>query len=218
MWATYCNSYLAGMAKNLFIALEGIDGSGKSTQTEILAKRMADNGMKVYRTFEPTDNFIGTLIRDILKGKRKAHDKTIAGLFVADRLHHILNEEDGMKQKLEEGFHVITDRYYFSSYAYHGTHMDLHWVIDANRLAADTLKPDVTIFIDVAAETSMQRINKNRAGTELYETLENLNKVRNKYFEAFELTKGKENVVIIDGNRGEVEIAEDVWKEVRRLL
>ncbi len=206
------------MAKTKFIALEGIDGSGKSTQAKLLAEKMLQNGHSVYQTFEPTDSFIGCFIRDILKGNKKADDKTIAGLFVADRLNHVLNEQDGMLKQLADGNHVISDRYYFSSYAYHGTHMDLQWVIDANRLAAEALKPTLTLFIDVTAEVSMNRIKKNRESAELYETLENLNNVRTKYFEAFELTKGKENIVIIDGNRSEQEIANDVWNCVQQYL
>lgn len=79
-----------------FIAFEGIDGSGKSTQLVMLKQQLEAAGYKVYNTFEPTDNQIGSLIRDILKGKQSADQLTIAALFAADRLHHILNAEDGL--------------------------------------------------------------------------------------------------------------------------
>lgn len=206
------------MRNNLFIALEGIDGSGKSTQTELLTEQLSAAGHKVYSTFEPTDNFIGTIIRNILKGEKKADDRTIAGLFVADRLHHLLNETNGIVKKLEEGYTVITDRYYFSSYAYHGTHMDIDWVIAANAMAASILKPDVNIFIDIQPEAAIQRISKNRETVELYETLDNLKKVRTKYFESFEKLKGQENIFIADGNRSSAEIAVDIYNEVERML
>ena len=111
------------MKKNLFIAFEGIDGSGKSTQAKRLARLLENAGHKVYSTFEPTDNPIGKMIRDIFNHKMEADHRTIAGLFVADRLDHLLNKSNGILKKLDEGYTVITDRYYFSSYAYHGTHM-----------------------------------------------------------------------------------------------
>jgi len=156
----------------MFIALEGIDGSGKSTQTRLLAEKLVNEGHIVYTTFEPTDSPIGSLIRNILKGRFKADHRTIAGLFVADRLDHLLNEVNGIVKKLDEGFTVITDRYCFSSYAYQGTHMDMDWVIQANSMSAQILRPDINIFIDVDPEVSMQRLHSNRGQIELFETLE----------------------------------------------
>src|SRR5690242_17353938 len=117
------------MKRNYFIALEGIDGSGKTTQAKLLVEKLQNQAHKVYGTREPTDNPIGTLIRSVFKGKLEADHKTIAALYLADRLEHLLNKEDGVLKKMEEGYTVVTDRYYFSSYAYHGTHMSLDWVI-----------------------------------------------------------------------------------------
>jgi dTMP kinase len=198
--------------KNLFIALEGIDGSGKSTQTRLLAEKLVSEGHTVYTTFEPTDSPIGSLIRNILKGRFKADHRTIAGLFVADRLDHLLNEVNGIVKKLEEGFTVITDRYCFSSYAYQGTHMDMDWVIQANSMSAQILRPDINIFIDVDPEVSMERLYSNRGQIELFETLENLQLVRAKYMEAFEKLKFEETIAVVDGNREPKEIAEDIWE------
>jgi len=198
------------MKQNLFIALEGIDGSGKSTQVKLLAQSMTDAGHKVYTTFEPTDGMIGSVLRKILKGTIKADHRVIAGLFLADRLDHLLNEETGIVKKMQEGYTVITDRYYFSSYAYHGTHMDMDWVIEANKMCAQILKPDLNIFIDVPPEISMQRINAGRDSTELFETLESLKNVREKYFEAFEKLKHIDRIFITDGNRSPESIAKDI--------
>jgi len=202
------------MKNNLFIALEGIDGSGKSTQAKLLAKALTNAGHKVYLTFEPTDGMIGSVLRNILKGTIKADHKVIAGLFLADRLDHLLNEETGLVKKINEGYTVVTDRYYFSSYAYHGTHMDMDWVIAANKMCADILKPDMNIFIDVTPEVSMQRINSNRASTELFENLDSLKAVRAKYMEAFEKLKDKEHIIKIDGNRDQNDIATDIKKTI----
>ena len=200
--------------KNLFIALEGIDGSGKSTQTKLLTEQLTTEGHKVYSTFEPTDNQIGKLIRNILKGNAKADHRIIAGLFVADRLDHLLNDEYGIVKKLEEGFTVITDRYCFSSYAYQGTHMNMDWVIQANSMSAEILRPDINIFIDVSPEVSMQRLHSNRDTIELFETLDNLKLVRAKYMEAFEKLKSVENIFIVDGNRSPDLIAHDICGKV----
>jgi len=200
--------------KNLFIVLEGIDGSGKSTQAKLLTEQLEHLGHKVYITAEPTKSPMGVLIRDIFNHKMEADHKVIAGLFVADRLHHLTNKVDGVLQKLAEGYTVIMDRYYFSSYAYHSAHMDMQWVIDANRMSAELLRPDINIFIDIPIEISMERIVNNRTNIELYETQENQTKVREKYFEAFQLLNKVENIFITNGNRDEEEIAADIWERV----
>jgi dTMP kinase len=203
--------------KQLFIALEGIDGSGKSTQVKLLSDNLTKAGHKVYSTFEPTDSYIGSIIRSIFTHKMEADHRTIAGLFVADRLDHLLNKSNGILQKLEEGYTVITDRYYFSSYAYHGAHMSLEWVIEANRLSAELLRPDLNIFIDISPEISMNRLKKGRTTIELYETLDNLTIVRNKYLEAFKLLQSVEKIYTTDGNRSPEEIATDIWQAILPL-
>jgi dTMP kinase len=204
--------------KNLFIALEGIDGSGKSTQTKLLTELLTARGHKVYSTFEPTNNQIGKLIRDILRGTAKADHRVIAGLFVADRLDHLLNEEYGIVKKLEEGYTVIMDRYLFSSYAYQGAHMNIDWVIQANAMSAEILRPDVNIFIDVSPEVSMHRVHTNRESVELFETLDSLKLVRSKYMEAFEKQKEVEHIFSVDGNRSPELIAQDIWHKVQTMM
>lgn len=206
------------MKKNFFIAFEGIDGSGKSTQIRMLVDRLKDEGVKLYNTFEPTDSPIGSLIRDIFTHKMEADHRTIAGLFVADRLDHLLNKNNGILKKMDDGYSVIVDRYYFSSYAYHSVHMDLDWVIQSNSLSADLLRPDLHIYIDILPEVSIARLNKGRSTIELYETTENLEQVRTKYLEVIERLKHKENVVIVDGNRPPEIVAKEIWQLVCPLV
>jgi len=206
------------MKKNLFIAFEGIDGSGKTSQAKLLANKLKENGHKVYTTFEPTDSPIGSIIRNIFNHRLEADHRTIAGLFVADRLDHLLNKTNGILKKLEEGFTVITDRYYFSSYAYHGVHMPLEWVIEANSLSAELLRPDLNIYIDLLPETSMARLKKGRNQIDLYETVENLKNVRQKYLKAFELMKDVEHVFVTDGACTTEEIAKDIWGKVSTMI
>jgi dTMP kinase len=199
---------------NLFIAFEGIDGSGKSTQIKILSERLKKEGHKVYVTFEPTDGPIGSIIKNIFNRRLTADEKTIAGLFVADRLDHLLNATNGILKKMEEGYTVITDRYYFSSYAYHGVHVPVDWVIQANSLSAQLLRPDINIYIDIPPEASMERLNKGRHSMDFYETLDNLTKVRNLYLDVIERLKNEENTVIVEGNRTTEAIASDIWNHV----
>ena len=206
------------MKKNLFIAFEGIDGSGKSTQVKLLNAKLKEAGHKVYTTFEPTGGPVGSMIRDIFNRRMEADDRVIAGLFVADRLDHLLNKSNGIIKKLNEGFTVITDRYYFSSYAYHAAHMPMEWVINANALSADLLRPDLNVYIDVPPEISMERLARGRESMEIYETLENLRKVRDKYMEAFQLLKDREKVFIVNGNRQTEDVAGDIWKEIKKLV
>ena len=205
------------MNKPLFIAFEGIDGSGKSTQAKLLAEKMTAEGHKVHLTFEPTDGNIGRMLRSILKGEVKADERVIASLFTADRLDHLLNESNGVMKKLEDGYSVITDRYYFSSYAYNGTHVSLDWVINANKLSAEIRRPDMNLFIDVPPEVCMARLNSNREKIELYETQGNLTKVRTRYLEVFEMMKKVEKIWVVDGNRDPGLIAEEIWEKVKQF-
>lgn len=205
------------MKKNLFLALEGIDGSGKSTQIKMLEQHLISAGHKVYATFEPTDSAIGSLIRKIFRHEMEADHRVIAGLFVADRLNHLLNKENGVLKKLEEGYTVLTDRYYFSSYAYHSVHMPMKWVIEANAMSASLLKPDLNIYIDISPQLSMQRIHAGRSSKELYESEENLTMVRNQYKQAFDLLNTSEKIFITDGNRSADDIASDIWRAVQKL-
>ncbi|HKB42804.1 MAG TPA: dTMP kinase [Chitinophagaceae bacterium] len=206
------------MKKNYFIVFEGIDGSGKSTQVKLLAERLIKEGFKVYTTSEPTDSAIGLIIKDIFRHKIEADHKTIAALYLADRLNHLQNKANGILKKISEGYTVISDRYYFSSYAYHGTHMDMDWVIAANSLCADLLRPDINIFIDVPPDICVQRLSEGRNMTELYEDLENLQAVRKKYFESFDKLKQEENIIIIDGNRSSENIFTDIWEKLAMIF
>jgi dTMP kinase len=175
-------------------------------------------GYQLHTTCEPTDGPIGKLIRKAFKGEMNLNDKTIAGLFVADRLEHILNPDFGMLQYLGADHLVICDRYYFSSYAYQASFTSMEWVIQANAISASLLKPDLTIFVDVDPLVCMERIMKNRSATELYENLENLERVRANYFKAFEMLKQEENVFVTDGSLSIEQVEENIWLKIESML
>lgn len=204
-----------GTVRGKFIAFEGIDGSGKSTQAALFADRLRETGVRCYGTMEPTGGPIGTLIRQFLSGRMKADNRVIASLFAADRLDHLLNEVNGIKAKIEDGIAVVTDRYYFSSYAYHSVDVPMDWVITLNEQSSQILRPDLTVFIDVDPDVALERIAKNRFHQELFETKSRLVKVRENYMRAFEKLKGVEKVAVVDGNQGQEAVAEEIWKIVK---
>lgn len=205
------------LADKRFIVFEGIDGCGKSTQAKLLTERLNLEGIPVHLTAEPSLRPIGKMIRDIFAHRMEADERTIAALFVADRLDHVVNHEEGIRTKLEQGFTVICDRYYLSSYAYQGSLVPLDWVMKANALSVELAKPALHIFIDIPVELSMERISKSRAQLEPYETHENLVRVRAAYLKVIELLKDEEHIVTIDGTQSVDWIAERIWKAVEEV-
>lgn len=201
--------------KGNFIAFEGIDGSGKSTQIGLLAERLKKEGVCCYTTMEPTNSPVGSLVRQVMTGRIRMDNKAIAALFAADRLDHLLNEVDGIASKIEEGTTVLTDRYYFSSYAYHSVDVPMEWVIRANEQSALILRPTVNLFIDVDPDTALERIARNRFHQELFEKKSRLVEVRENYKKAFDLLAGEEKYTVIDGNQSREAIADNIWEAVR---
>lgn len=201
-----------------FIAFEGIDGCGKSTQIQLLMQKLKSADIKCYQTKEPTNGPVGSLIHQFMTGRIKADEKVIAAMFAADRLDHLLNTTDGILAKINGGVTVVTDRYYLSSYAYHSDALTLNQVIAFNAVSADALKPTCHIFIDIDPKVSYERVTKGRFHTELYETYEKLSQVRKKYFEAIDILKDTENVIIVNGDQSEAKLAEDIWNKVSVLL
>ena len=178
-----------------FIVFEGLDGSGKTTQLRALVRYLEDRGEECYSTSEPTDSPFGATLRSCLRGRIDTNEYTIAALFAADRVDHILNSTSGIKKKLEEGVNVFCDRYYFSSYAYNGEFVPFEWVVELNRPARELMRPDLTVFIDLSSEDSMKRVSR-RSEAERYETMEKQKKIRERFFTAFKHFP-EEKVVIV---------------------
>jgi dTMP kinase len=163
------------MHKTLFIVLDGIDGSGTSTHCNLLAGFLSLKGLKTYLTHEPSSSEIGKLLRIYLKDE-KIPASTDALLFAADRVLHYKNE---IKEKLEEGYIVISDRYIESSIAYQSSQSDeitIEWVKNLNLFAGE---PDLTIILDIDPKISLSR--KNQEFLEKFEDTSLLDKVRRVY-------------------------------------
>ncbi len=202
------------MEKGKFIVLEGIDGSGKSSQIGPLMKRLEGLGVPCRADREPTGGPVGSLIRQIFTGRVTADNRVIAALYAADRIDHLVNEVDGLCAAIDQGITVVSDRYYFSSYAYHSVDMDMEWVIQANSVSAGLLRPTLTVFLDVPVETALERIHKNRFVEEIFDQEDRLRKTRELYFRAFECLKGVENVAVVDGSGTQEQVAERIWAAV----
>ncbi len=200
--------------KGHFIVFEGIDGSGKTTQINLLKRRIEENHFICHTTKEPTGRPVGCLLRQCLAGRVKTDELTLAALFAADRLDHILNDDDGLLKKLEEGISVISDRYIFSTYAYQSVRVPFDWVKDLNSMAAGKIHPDCHIFIDTDPDTALERISKGRPGTELFENKKRLTEVRKRYFELFEELKDTENIIIADGTKSIGGISDYIWENI----
>lgn len=202
------------MEKGKFIVLEGIDGSGKSSQIGPLVRRLEGLGLSCRATREPTGGPVGSLIRQIFTGRVSADNRVIAALYAADRIDHLVNEVDGLLPVVNSGVTVVSDRYYFSSYAYHGVDMDMDWVIEANSVSAGLLRPTLTVFLDVPVNTALERIRKNRFVEEIFDREDRLRRTRELYFQAFERLKDVERVAVVDGSGTQEQVAQRIWAAV----
>jgi len=192
--------------KGVFICIEGLDGSGKTTQARLLAKKWRKRHNAVY-TAEPSRGKIGSYIRkSYLYSEKRLSIALEALLFAADRIEHLENE---VIPALREGRLVISDRYVFSSLAYQGAAgLSLDWIEKINEHA---LKPDLAVFIDVALETVMDRLKAKKS---VMENTETLKKVRDVYLKF--VAKGE--LVRIDGNLCKAEVAKALADVVLKFL
>ena len=193
-----------------FIVFEGIDGAGKTTQINLLAKHLSEQGRAVYCTAEPTETVSGGLLRDALSGATRRTICEMAAMFVLDRIFHNVNPVHGIEKMLADGIDVICDRYYYSSLAYQGSATDFAWVRDMNLNCPEIRTPDVCIFLDLTPEQSMARIEGGRVTKEIYETKEKLTQVRDQFYRVFEELKGRDRIEIVDASRSIEEIHEEI--------
>ena len=202
------------MERGKFIVVEGIDGAGKTTQIELLAAKLRGEGRTVCVTAEPTASVSGGLLRDALGGISNRTTCELAALFVLDRIFHNVNP-NGINAMLDKGIDVICDRYYYSSLAYQGSQTDFDWVKDMNLNCPEIRIPDLCIFLDLAPEESLKRISKDRTSTEIYEKLDTLQSVRDRFFKVFKLLEERDNIKIIDTTGDSIEeVAAKIAKAV----
>lgn len=186
--------------------MEGLDGCGKTTQTKLLVKQLANSYNAVY-TVEPSKGKIGTFIRRYcLHGNKRLSSIVEALLFAADRFEHVENE---VLPALKEGKVVISDRYVYSSLAYQGAAgLDLGWIKKINEHA---LRPDLAIFIDVEPETVVKRLKRKKSVMENLRTQRKVREVYMKFVENGELVR-------VNGNQPKKEVAHEILTLVLGFL
>ena len=192
--------------KGIFIVIEGLDGSGKTTQAKLLAKKL-EKTHKVLLTAEPSLGKIGSFIReDCLYEEKRLPTEAEALLFAADRIEHMYTE---VKPALDEGKLVICDRYIYSSLAYQGSAgLSLEWIKTIN---ARALQPDFSIFIDVPPERVIERLQRKKSVMETLETQQKVREVYLKYVDKGELVR-------INGDKPKDAVAEELYSKVLALL
>ena len=196
-----------------FIVLEGIDGSGTTTQAARLVAALRAAGHEVVGTREPSDGPIGLLLRQALTRRLVGlSDRALALLFAADRLDHLASV---VEPALADGKVVVSDRYVLSSLAYQGMRLPLRWVETLNAAARPA---DLTLYLEVDPRTAARR-RQGRGGTdELFDADEVQRAVARAYGRVVRKHTRAQRVVRLDGRAGADEVAREILSRVRTVL
>lgn len=200
--------------KGKFIVFEGIDGSGTTTQSKLLADNLKVAKHKVWWTKEPSDGMIGRILRKTLKGELPTEfsNKSMSLLFAADRLDHIKCE---ILPKLQRGYVVICDRYVLSSLAYQSLDNKLDWVYELNK---DVIVPDLTFFLDVpVSEAETRRESRNK--TERYDSFGIQSDVVARYHAVIDKYRNRLGTVyMIDGTMSIESVADNIMCVINKVF
>lgn len=201
-----------------FIVFEGLDGSGTSTQANLLERRLVNEGHRCHLTSEPSAGPVGQMIRQAFKGRLRfsqaseRFDQQMAYLFSADRFDHLYNEWDGVMPTLERGTTVISTRYFFSSYAYHCTR-EQDWAL-VERLNRDFPNPDLLVYLRNPVAESVRRL-QSRTTLDSYETPDKLAQVAANYERILDGYPGRK--LVLDATRPPQEIHEAIVQYAEEL-
>ena len=188
------------------VVFEGLDGSGTTTQMQLLAER-CDKDLRACRaTFEPTDKPIGRLVRAVLQKQIVTTPLALAMLYAADREDHLYNPIYGMASELEKGKLVICDRYIYSSLAYQGVECPLEKVQELNQFPA----PQYLFYIDTPVEECIRRIEARGGNSELFDRHDFLEQVKTNYERLFSSLPQEVKFFRIDGMQSKEAIALEI--------
>ena len=200
----------------LFITFEGGEGCGKSTQSRLLLKKLEQQNIPVVLTHEPGGTALGDELRKALKRKRGFPISPQAELFlVAASRAQLVTEL--IRPALEEGNFVICDRFTYSTLAYqgYGRGLDLTTVEMVNNIAAENLKPDLIILLDISPDHGLTRRRSSKDRFEL-EDLSFHQRVRNGYLNMVKAEPDR--WLVIDASLPKTKIAKIIWDRVSQLL
>jgi len=196
-----------------FFVLEGIDGSGTTTQLHRLEARAVTEGVAFRADCEPTSHPAGVLIRTILRGDIEAQPGTIARLFAADRHQH-LEGPLGIRRSLNAGTKVLSDRYFFSSLAYQG--LDCSWE-EVSDLNVGFPFPETLFFLDLEVGEAQARINSRGQAREIYEEAPIQERVRLGYQRAISEAQAQGlEVMRLDARQSVKELTDSIWSRICR--
>lgn len=191
-----------------FIAIEGLDGSGGTTQAQKLCSALG-----AHATAEPSDGPVGQLIRQALRNEVSIGDGVLPLLFAADRTDHLVREIEPL---LAQGRIVVSDRYYASSLAYQSLVAPLG---DVARINEHFRAPDVTIFLDLSPESCIERISARGEQRERFEHIERLLEISAAYGAALALLASRgEHIVHVDASASEEEVHTRVMEAIKPCL
>ncbi|MEM1644352.1 MAG: dTMP kinase [Ignisphaera sp.] len=185
--------------EGILVAIEGIDGSGKTTVAIKLVKKLKELGYKVEYTYEPFSSPFSEALKKYIEeaGEAEAEIETLA--MALDRLFHV---KKVIEPLLKNGYIVITDRYIHSSIAYQGAKgIDIEWIKTVNRYA---IEPDLVIYLRVPLEIALERIKKKEPRWKYFEDVSRLKKVQ----EIYELLASQGALIAIDATQSVDEIVE----------
>lgn len=200
------------------ITLEGVEGTGKSTQLDFVANYVREQGQKVLCTREPGGTPVGERIRNILlDNELPAMDpETELMLMFAARSEHV---NKVIEPALQSGTWVVSDRFYDASYAYQGfgRNVSLKLIDELRLISIGELKPDLTILLDVSLDVSAQRVAV-RGNQDRFENEQNEFhiKVRNGYLQLAKLHK--ERIRVVDAMQSITEVQDDIKKILDDLI
>lgn len=217
----YPVSFSVGFKKHKYpgklIAIEGMDGSGKTTQAELLVKELKKKKIKAIYTKEPTDEPTGKMIRQVLSGELKVPPLSLQYLFCADRGVHQVE----LEKLLKKGYIIVTDRYFWSAVAYGISDMDGkpdYYMASFSILSMynQFLSPDYTFYLDVSVDEAYKRIGKSHKHGEIYDKKDKLVKIK-KGYEV--LVKNYPTEFIrVGGQKSIEELLADLVKRVSRKI
>ena len=205
-----------GVGRGLFVAFEGGDGAGKSTQADLLARWLSDQGQEVVRTREPGGTPLGRSLRElVLHGEDgSVAPRAEALIFAADRAQHVATV---VRPALGRGAVVVTDRYLDSSVAYQGAARELGHdeVRDLSLWAVEELVPDLTVLLDV--EPGQGRDRRGTVPDRLEREDDSFHDRVRQGFLAL-AAQDPDRYLLLDAGRPVVELAEQVRERVRTLV
>ena len=203
------------MTRGRFVVLEGLDGSGTTTQADLVTARLNEAGVAAHATANPSRGPLGVVARDFLSERVPLSERVMAMVFSGDRLDHYERE---IAPHLEAGDWVVCDRYYLSTLTYQAVGMsdregdiagNMAWVYELNRHVA---RPDLTVSLEVDRVERERRMGSSAGHRERYDLGEAADRLDASYRRAisFLVDRGEEFVRIEAGDRPPAEIAAEI--------